>query len=63
VFGAFLGLFLRAFDNNVYTQIGLIMLVGWRQKRHPHRRVSQRERACRSSKRVAGPSSGFARSS
>ena len=28
VFGAFLGLLLRAFDNNVYTQIGLIMLVG-----------------------------------
>src|SRR5205823_15102287 len=28
VFGAFLGLFLRSFDNNVYTQIGLIMLVG-----------------------------------
>jgi len=28
VFGAFLGLFMRALDNNVYTQIGLIMLVG-----------------------------------
>jgi HAE1 family hydrophobic/amphiphilic exporter-1/multidrug efflux pump len=28
VFGAFLGLALRSFDNNVYTQIGLIMLVG-----------------------------------
>jgi HAE1 family hydrophobic/amphiphilic exporter-1/multidrug efflux pump len=28
VFGAFLGLFLRSFDNNVYTQVGLIMLVG-----------------------------------
>jgi HAE1 family hydrophobic/amphiphilic exporter-1/multidrug efflux pump len=28
VFGAFLGLLLRGFDNNVYTQIGLIMLVG-----------------------------------
>jgi HAE1 family hydrophobic/amphiphilic exporter-1/multidrug efflux pump len=28
VFGAFLGLSLRSFDNNVYTQIGLIMLVG-----------------------------------
>jgi hydrophobe/amphiphile efflux-1 (HAE1) family protein len=28
VFGAFLGLFLRSLDNNVYTQIGLIMLVG-----------------------------------
>jgi len=28
VFGAFLGLLLRDFDNNVYTQIGLIMLVG-----------------------------------
>jgi HAE1 family hydrophobic/amphiphilic exporter-1/multidrug efflux pump len=28
VFGAFLGLFLRSFDNNIYTQIGLIMLIG-----------------------------------
>jgi HAE1 family hydrophobic/amphiphilic exporter-1/multidrug efflux pump len=28
VFGAFLGLWLRALDNNVYTQIGLIMLIG-----------------------------------
>jgi len=28
VFGAFLGLFLRDLDNNVYTQIGLIMLIG-----------------------------------
>jgi len=28
VFGAFLGLATRALDNNVYTQIGLIMLVG-----------------------------------
>jgi len=28
VFGAFLGLLLRDLDNNVYTQIGLIMLVG-----------------------------------
>jgi len=28
VFGAFLGLFMRALENNVYTQIGLIMLVG-----------------------------------
>src|SRR5258706_10310820 len=28
VLGAFLGLYLRDFDNNVYTQIGLIMLVG-----------------------------------
>jgi HAE1 family hydrophobic/amphiphilic exporter-1/multidrug efflux pump len=28
VFGAFLGLFLRGFDNNVYTQVGLIMLIG-----------------------------------
>jgi hydrophobe/amphiphile efflux-1 (HAE1) family protein len=28
VFGAFLGLLMRSFDNNVYTQIGLIMLVG-----------------------------------
>jgi len=28
VFGAFLGLLLRSFDNNVYTQVGLIMLVG-----------------------------------
>ena len=28
VFGAFLGLFMRALDNNVYTQIGLIMLIG-----------------------------------
>jgi HAE1 family hydrophobic/amphiphilic exporter-1/multidrug efflux pump len=28
VFGAFLGLFLRNLDNNVYTQIGLIMLIG-----------------------------------
>ena len=28
VFGAFLGLFLRSFDNNVYTQIGFVVLVG-----------------------------------
>ena len=28
VFGAFLGLLLRSLDNNVYTQIGLIMLIG-----------------------------------
>jgi len=28
VFGAFSGLLLRSLDNNVYTQIGLIMLVG-----------------------------------
>ena len=28
VFGAFLGLLLRHMDNNVYTQIGLIMLIG-----------------------------------
>jgi HAE1 family hydrophobic/amphiphilic exporter-1/multidrug efflux pump len=28
VFGAFLGLLLRNLDNNVYTQIGLIMLIG-----------------------------------
>jgi hydrophobe/amphiphile efflux-1 (HAE1) family protein len=28
VTGAFLGLLLRGFDNNVYTQVGLIMLIG-----------------------------------
>ncbi|HEY0338574.1 MAG TPA: efflux RND transporter permease subunit, partial [Burkholderiales bacterium] len=28
VLGAFLGLLLRQFDNNVYTQVGLIMLIG-----------------------------------
>jgi multidrug efflux pump subunit AcrB len=28
VLGAFLGLWLRHLDNNVYTQIGLIMLIG-----------------------------------
>jgi hydrophobe/amphiphile efflux-1 (HAE1) family protein len=28
VLGAFLGLYLRGLDNNVYTQVGLIMLVG-----------------------------------
>jgi len=28
VLGAFLGLLLRGFDNNVYTQIALIMLIG-----------------------------------
>ena len=28
VFGAFFGLFLRGLDNNVYTQVGLIMLIG-----------------------------------
>src|SRR5258708_21276228 len=28
VFGAFLGLALRSLENNVYTQVGLIMLVG-----------------------------------
>jgi len=28
VFGAYLGLWLRAFDNDVYAQIGLVMLIG-----------------------------------
>ncbi len=28
ILGAFLGLWMRALDNNVYTQIGLIMLIG-----------------------------------
>ena len=28
VFGAFLALWLRAFENNVYAQIGLVMLIG-----------------------------------
>ncbi len=28
VFGAFLGIWLRGFDNNVFSQIGLIMLIG-----------------------------------
>jgi HAE1 family hydrophobic/amphiphilic exporter-1/multidrug efflux pump len=28
VFGAFLGLLMRSLDNNVYTQVGLIMLIG-----------------------------------
>lgn len=28
VFGAFLGLWLRQFENNVYAQIGLVMLIG-----------------------------------
>jgi HAE1 family hydrophobic/amphiphilic exporter-1 len=28
VFGAYLALWLRAFDNNVYAQIGLVMLIG-----------------------------------
>jgi HAE1 family hydrophobic/amphiphilic exporter-1/multidrug efflux pump len=28
VFGAFLGLFMRGQENDVYTQIGLIMLIG-----------------------------------
>jgi len=28
VFGAFMALYLRSLDNNVYTQVGLIMLVG-----------------------------------
>jgi hydrophobe/amphiphile efflux-1 (HAE1) family protein len=28
VFGAFLGLAMRSLDNNIYTQVGLIMLVG-----------------------------------
>jgi len=28
VLGAFLGLLLRSFDNNVYTQVALIMLIG-----------------------------------
>ena len=28
VFGAFLGLLMRSLDNNVFTQIGLIMLIG-----------------------------------
>jgi hydrophobe/amphiphile efflux-1 (HAE1) family protein len=28
VFGAFMGLLLRSLDNNVYTQVGLIMLIG-----------------------------------
>src|SRR5260221_479749 len=33
VFGAFLGLSMRSLDNNVYTQIGLIMLVGLAAKK------------------------------
>jgi HAE1 family hydrophobic/amphiphilic exporter-1 len=28
IFGALLGTWLRAFDNNVYTQIGLVLLIG-----------------------------------
>jgi hydrophobe/amphiphile efflux-1 (HAE1) family protein len=28
IFGAFLGLFMRSLENNVYTQVGLIMLIG-----------------------------------
>src|SRR6202012_820119 len=28
VFGAYLTLYLRAFENNVYAQIGLVMLIG-----------------------------------
>ena len=28
VFGAFLALYLRAFENNIYAQIGLVMLIG-----------------------------------
>ena len=28
VFGAFVALWLRAFENNVYAQIGLVMLIG-----------------------------------
>jgi HAE1 family hydrophobic/amphiphilic exporter-1 len=28
VFGAFLGLWMRGFDNDVYAQIGLVMLIG-----------------------------------
>ncbi len=32
VFGAFLGLLMRSLDNNVYTQIGLIMLIGLNAK-------------------------------
>jgi len=32
VFGAFLTLYLRRFDNNVYAQIGLVMLIGLSSK-------------------------------
>ena len=42
VFGAFLALWLRAFENNVYAQIGLVMLIGLvGQERNPDRRVRQ----------------------
>ncbi len=32
IFGALLGTWLRAFDNNVYTQIGLVLLIGLSSK-------------------------------
>jgi HAE1 family hydrophobic/amphiphilic exporter-1 len=39
---AFFGVWLSGYDNNVYVQIGNIMLIGLgRQERHPHRGVRQ----------------------
>ncbi len=40
VLGAYAGLLLRKFDNNVFAQIGLVMLIGLDgQECHPDRRV------------------------
>jgi len=40
--GAFLALNARGFQNNVYAQIGLIMLIGLAaKKRDPHRRICE----------------------
>ena len=42
VFGAFVTLYLRRLDNNVYAQIGLVMLIGLvSQERHSDRRIRQ----------------------
>ena len=41
--GVVLALLVRGMDNNVYTQIGIVLLVSsGEQERDPHRRVRQR---------------------
>ena len=32
IFGAFAALYLRHLDNDVYAQVGLVMLIGYRQR-------------------------------